>query len=169
MACFRALAGLLAGLVCVSSAGNAATISFAYLLVDTDKGVVAAAVTNRNSEKGPLSRQLSISCEEKCGLEPYVEKIDDSPLGLFRLSDINDNLISTWVSGTAYVVRVYSLSSTKVKKVLDEHSRGQPTFYVDSKGRDHIRTFARASERTTKIIQHDWVWTGAGYVDETLK
>lgn len=166
---FRALIGVLAGFICVSSTGNAATVPLAYLLVDTDHGLVAAAVTNRDTEKGPLLRELSISCQGKCELEPYVEKIDDSPLGLFRLSDVKDNLISTWVSGVGYVVRVYSFSSKKVRKVLDEHSREQPDFYMDSQGRDHIRTFARTSENSTKVIQHDWVWMGSGYVEAKLK
>lgn len=168
MTYFRTLAGLLAGFVWVSLAGNAATVPLAYLLVDSDRGLVAAAVTNRDSEKG-LLRQLSISCEGKCQLEPYVEQIDDAPLGLFRLSDVRDNLITTWVSGVGYVVRVYSLSTTKVRKVLDVHSREQPDFYTDSQGREHIRIFVRASERSTKIVQQDWVWMGADYIKATPK
>jgi len=160
---FRILPGLAAGLVCFSLAGHAATATLASLLVDTDGGRVAATVTERGTGKG-LLRQLSISCDGKCELEPYVEEVSEPPLGLFRLSDVTDNLVTTWVGGVAYVVRVYALSSTKVRKVLDVHSRGQPEFYMDDRGRDHIRIFVTASERTIRIVQQDWVWTGSKYV-----
>lgn len=160
---FRTLPGLAAGLVCFSLAAHAATVTLASLLVDTDGGRVAATVTDRDTKKR-LLRQLSISCDGKCAIEPYVEEVSESPLGLFRLSDVTDNLIATWGAGSGYVVRVYALSSPKVRKVLDVGTKGQPELFMDDHGRDHIRIFVRASERTTRIVQQDWVWTGAEYV-----
>jgi len=146
-----------------ASASFGEIVPLAYLAVDTDRGQVAVAVTDKKNEKGEISRQINISCGNSCDLQPYSENITEYPLGVFRLSDINDNILSTWVAGNSYVVRIYSVAGKGVVKIFEQHSLGQPGFYLDSSGREHITTWSRISNSSTKLVRIEWVGDGAGY------
>jgi hypothetical protein len=139
------------------------TVPLSYQVVDIESMRFVAAVT----ESSPGSRELrylNIICESGCpGRVEFMEEVGDTPLGLFRTSDIDDNLISTWVAGTSYVVRVYHLSNSSITKVLDEHSVRAPEIGLSGRGTTRIVVFARSSPHA-QTTPHILDWDGQRFV-----
>jgi hypothetical protein len=139
------------------------TKPLAYLLFQADDGDIAAAVTDsaQDGDKPREIRNLNIVCDRKpCRIHDYIERVYEYPLGLFRLSDLEDNLITTWVAGSAYVVRIYNIRSPNVIKVLDVHSIRSPEVFVSKNGYTKVRVFVRASEKSNIVRSVIWSWNG---------
>jgi hypothetical protein len=91
-----------------------------------------------SAEKPPYHihvRELTIRCRSDCaGGSPYHEEMFDSPISAFRLWDGSPDLITTWASGSAYVVRIYHIADDKITKVLDQGTKSAPQFGFGADG-----------------------------------
>ena len=81
-----------------------ATSTVATLRVDADKSTFMVKVT----EDASVGHQITIDCVRQCAKAAhYHETTGDTPLGLFS-RDQNNLIFSTWSSGSAYRVVVWS-------------------------------------------------------------
>ena len=91
----------------------------------------------------------------------YAEEISDTPLGLFKRSDWDNLIYSTWAGGSAYRVRVWSVTDDGVQSLFEESSRGMPGFITDKSGRQIIRTYERPHDavgRDTSLNSQVVLW-----------
>ncbi|MBE9603328.1 hypothetical protein IAI18_00490 [Acetobacteraceae bacterium H6797] len=80
-------------------------------------------------------RELRIRCLQGCATETtYVEGMDDGLLDLLHLKENGRDLVTVWVSGSAYWVRVYHLEDGKIGKVMEAASKVWPSFNFDDQG-----------------------------------
>ncbi len=144
------------------------TKPLAYLEMETDSGSVDIAVTDHGPQAAKHSRSssrvLNIVCAMNCTGVDYVEPVDEYPLGLFRLSDLNDLLFSTWVGGSAYVVRAYKISAHGAVKVLDVHTIKSPEIFSGKNGHPEVKIYERASQRSTTVIPATLFWDGRRFI-----
>lgn len=123
----------------------------ADFLVSVDRAVV-------KGQEGP--GRIRIACVRGCLSPIYFEEHDDDAiLGLFQPDDTNALLVTTWVTGSAYAVRVYRLSKTGIQKVLDEHSLAPVSF--DESQRLTIRTVPSNGGHPSK--RQLWSWNGRAF------
>jgi hypothetical protein len=140
------------------------TKPLSYLVLQGDETEFDAVVADVKHSNGS-ERTLNIVCQKGCsGKVEFSERIDDFPLGLFRLSDVDDIMVTTWVSGSAYKVRVYSMSNKEIKKVLDVNSISTPTVTTDTRGHAMIVTFASRASGRGHSAQKIWRWRGGTFV-----
>lgn len=133
-----------------------------YQVVDVASGRFVATVTADYS--AGTSPQLSIICESGCSdRTEYMEEIGDTPLGLFMLTDADNKLITTWASGSAYVVRVYDLRDDGIRKVLEVHSVGSPSIMRSPGGTLRIVVVQYRGNTRTRDRQ-TWDWADERFV-----
>jgi hypothetical protein len=154
------------GLIFTMGEAIAATTTidtFASLRFYADAGNFLANIGEKHSNKSKYSTNLlKIACISDCKSATYYEeKIDDYPIGLFRASDDDDLLISTWASGSAYVIRVYKIQAGLITKVLDQHSLGVPEVTGSEKFDLTIVTTAKSGRGDLDApINAKWRWDG---------
>ncbi|MFK3890507.1 hypothetical protein [Sphingomonas sp. NPDC079357] len=109
----------------------------ASLRVNGERSTFSVAV----EESASTGYDIRIKCVSSCA-QPidFSEAIGDVPMGLFS-RDQDDLVFSLWSSGSAYRVRVWQVSDTGVRKVVELSSRGRPDFLTDGAGRSAIRTY----------------------------
>lgn len=89
----------------------------------------AAVEVRRDNQFGHM---LTVDCASKCSTPLHFEaRIGDAPLGLVDLQ--TDGLIySVWSTGCCYIVRVWQVTPTGVKLILEAGSRTQPSLMAKS-------------------------------------
>jgi hypothetical protein len=148
-----------------SSQLESETIPRAFLELSTESGEMAVAVVDNNGENG--SRTINFSCSNKCTVPSWSEDINDEPLGIFRLSDDVDNVITTWSSGSAYDVRIYHIGKI-VSKVLDVSSITAPTMTIDKDGRQKV-IVAKYQQGRLNTYSVSFVWNDHGNHFDEIK
>jgi hypothetical protein len=138
------------------------TRPLSYLVLQGDTYEFDAAVTDV-TKNGATERALNIVCQKGCsGDVKLFERIEDFPLGLFRMSDESDLLLTTWVSGSAYKLRGYNLTKSRIYKVIEVGSVSQPTI-SSNKGHLSITVSPMHASGRTKIIQKTYLWDGKSF------
>lgn len=111
----------------------------------------------RNGREG--AGRIRIACIRGCPSPQYFEETaDDAVLGLFQPDDTTQLLMTTWVTGSAYAVKVYHLSNTGIQKLLDEHSLGPPGF-DESDG----LTISVTKKNRTRLHTQLFKWNGRSF------
>ena len=108
--------------------------------------------------------RLRIRCVEACS-QPVDYHLDtETPLGLFQLSDADDLLMSTWVSGSAYRVRVHRLTLQGVSMVLDAPTLGAPSILSNGNGWRVVTTVRKTERAAPGIVRRViWAWDGSRF------
>jgi hypothetical protein len=112
----------------------------------------------RASEAGVLT----IDCSERCASPVSIkDNIGRTNLGIFRLSDANNLLFTTWVGGSSYRAIIYKIDGKNTKKVLDEYAIGGVDF-IGSNGKNIVVRIPQfASARDKRRVVRSWRWNNA--------
>ena len=106
---------------------------------------------------------LTINCVRGCATP--VSFSDDpagKSIGLFRLTD-NDNLLyTTWVGGSTYRLVIYAIDKTGPRKVLDEYSLAAPDILGSIADGPAIRLTQFISEASRRRVIRNWRWSTPG-------
>ena len=149
-------------LLAAAAEPQSSTRPLSYLVLTGDDVEFDAAITDVQL-KGQTERTLNIVCQKGCASNvSFLERVDDYPLGMFRLSDQEDILLTTWVSGSAYKVRGYHLTGARVDKVLDVSSATTPTITLDLTGHSVITVTSRPTSQS-KLKINTWIWVDNRY------
>lgn len=99
-----------------------------------------------------------------CFVRPTIEsepifraETVDNLVSVFRLSDEESLIYSLWTTGSAYRVRVFSISQAKVLEVLDAGSKQAPMFVRDQSGQPIILLSEDG------VIVRRYIWNGKGF------
>lgn len=135
----------------------------ASLRIAAEQAVLTASISV--DEQG--SRTIAIDCASGCPAPlRYRETVADMPLGLFRLSDADDLIYSYWGGGTGYRVRIWSVASDRVVKVMDAWTAGTPILGRTTGKSIEIWTFERRDRAPGYARTHSvkWVYRGGLFV-----
>lgn len=147
------------------SLSGAEQVPLAYLKLQGDSTVFIASVTEGKLEGKSLVRTLNVICDEGCNIPvKYIEMIEDYPLGIFRLSDVDDNIVTTWVAGSTYAVRIYSLSDSGIKKSLELKSISTPVFSNGPRGKSEVSIFLPNKIKSKGLVKQTWQWNGKRFI-----
>ncbi|MCR5877738.1 hypothetical protein [Phenylobacterium sp. J367] len=91
-----------------------------------------------------------------------MQDVGDAPLGLFQLMDGDDLVYSTWASGSAYRVRVWSVRGGHLAQVLEASTRDRPEFVTGRDGAPEVRT-TEADGGTQPRRTVVWRYDGAAF------
>lgn len=131
-----------------------------------DGAQVTQFVTNFDSGRYNISASetgvLSIDCLERCATRVAIKhNIGRTNLGIFRLSDANNLLFTTWVGGSSYRVIIYKIDGKNTKKVLDEYAIGGMDLIGSSGKNVVVRIPQFASVRDKRKVIRSWRWNNA--------
>jgi hypothetical protein len=86
-----------------------------------------------------FTRTLSIYREHDGTLaKVFTFETPDSLLNVYPLGDYDARLFTTWVGGSAYHVRVFTVVDGQVKEVLEQGTRVAPEVLYDDQGRETV-------------------------------
>jgi hypothetical protein len=122
-----------------------------------DFGDAGYAVTVR------YNGQITIECVRDCSRPARL--VDDpagTSIGIFRLTD-NDNLLfTTWVGGSGYKLVVYAIDPSGPRKVFDEYTVAAPDILGSGIGGPSVRLTQYVSQTTRKKTLRSWRWNAVG-------
>jgi hypothetical protein len=111
-------------------------------------------------------REISIKCIAGCSSKvSYEEKLNDIPISAFRMRDDSPDFVTTWVSGSAYWIRIYHICHETISKVLEEGSVSAPQIKFADDGSLIIllsNPDLSSTSKTSSNIQL-WRWNGKQY------
>jgi hypothetical protein len=109
-----------------------------------------------------LDGPLTIECTDGCA-SPV--RFSDDPggtaIGVFRLTDADNLIYTTWVSGSAYRTAVYVVGPNGVRRVFSEYSLGAVDLIGAAAGGPVIRAKQFVSQGTRKTVVRSWRWDKA--------
>jgi hypothetical protein len=153
---FRAFFGLFLSLIFVSPVFSGEVTSLMKLRFGLDSAQYIFDVSDVQVHANATSRLLRIACVSGCqSVQYFEEKIDDTPIGVVRVSDSMPIIVTTWARGSAYYVRVYSYGSGVISKVFERGSLGVPNASAIGNDRIEIVVFER-DEKSDKISRNAW-------------
>jgi hypothetical protein len=105
---------------------------------------------------------ITIECVKGCASKT---RLTDDPggtlIGAFRLTDADSLLYTTWVSGTAYRIAIYSVHADSVKKVFDEYTLSGVDLLGASANGPVIRAKQYITQSSRKTVVRSWQWNAA--------
>lgn len=105
------------------------------------QGHLRCEVWQQNSaatDSGP-TRALSVYREDDGGHRKiFAFETPDSLLNLYPLGDYDARLFTTWVSGSAYHVRIFAVVDGHVKEVLEQGTKVPPEVLYDDQGHETV-------------------------------
>jgi hypothetical protein len=109
-----------------------------------------------------LDGPLTIECIEGCaGPVRFSDDPGGTAIGMFRLTDADNLVYTTWVSGSAYRTAVYAVGPNGVHKVFSEYSLGAVDLLGAVAGGPVIRVKQFVSQGTRKTVVRSWRWNAA--------
>jgi hypothetical protein len=107
---------------------------------------------------------LRIACIDKCIKSQYFsEEIGDTPLGVIKLSDESDLLLTTWVAGDGYRIRVYSANAAGIFNKLEQYSKTLPNL-TWSDGRPTLMLTQPKEGSGKNFAQIRYTWNGREFI-----
>jgi len=135
--------------------------------VANKQGHLRCEVRQQNSaaKDSVPTRTLSIYREDDGGhAKIFAFETPDSLLNVYALGDYDARLFTTWVSGSAYHVRIFAVVDGHVKEMLEQGTKVAPEVLYDDQGQEIVLITAPVMENgkwssvngTTTVFK----WTG---------
>jgi hypothetical protein len=124
-----------------SSFGEENLLATAPWRVAGKEGHLLCRVLERNvrgEDNLPLQEMVIYRKEGKRLTRIFNFETPDSLLNVYALGDYNARLLTTWVGGSAYHLRVWAFIDRHVKQVLDVGTRIPPELLYDEHGNESV-------------------------------
>jgi hypothetical protein len=109
-----------------------------------------------------LDGPLTIECVEGCTTPVrFTDDPGGTAIGAFRLTDADNLIYTTWVSGSAYRTAIYEIGKGGVRRVFSEYSVGGVDLLGAAPGGPAIRAKQFVSEGSRKTVIRSWRWNKA--------
>lgn len=141
--------------------------------VDDDTQILCVATHNNRPSPAELACYEGSSGELT---KIYSMSPGDYPISIFSTSDVDPKLITIWVSGSAYILRIFYYEDGKITQVLEVGSKMMPEFVYPSaaigKGQQRIvvSTMDWVSDLKTgqavlqPVLADVYQWSGTKFV-----
>ncbi len=125
----------------------------------------------RVNQLSPADARVAIDCRGKCSAR-FEEQVPGSALGVFVIGSYEDgdlNLTTVWEGATNILVRVYHVTSSSVRVVLESTGKSWPRFGVDPQQREEViipGMIDVGGGETFPKAETVWRWDGTTFVPE---